>query len=171
MIELSNERIEQMLKDETAKTADQTTILRGIYARYMNLYERYFADLEALNNDKIEEFAKYHEETRSLVKYYYMDIPQDICTGINEFEEKVSDRLLGRDWRKNLYDLYDEFKEKNRVRDKGEDYYLAEFSRQALKAFYEAMGDIFREGFGTSSQTAKDIVGGISGLLFGKKDK
>ena len=40
MIELSNERIEQMLKDETAKTADQTTILRGIYARYMNLYER-----------------------------------------------------------------------------------------------------------------------------------
>ena len=171
MVELSNERIKQMLEEETKETEDLTTILRAVYTRYMNLYERYFSDLEALNDDKIAEFKKYHEETRSLIKYYYMDIPQDICTGINEFEEKVSDRLLGQDWRKNLYDLYDEFKEKNRVRDKGEDYYLAEFSRQALKAFYEAMGDFFREGFGTSSQTAKDIVGGISGLLFGKKDK
>ena len=171
MIELNNERMEQILHDETAKTEDLTTILRGIYTRYMNLYERYFADFDALNDDKVAEFGKYHEETRSLIKYYYLDIPQDICSGIKEFEEKVSDKLLGRDWRKNLYDLYDEFKEKNRVRDKGEDYYLAEFSRQALKAFYEAMGDIFREGFGTSSQTAKDIVGGISGLLFGKKDK
>ena len=30
---------------------------------------------------------------------------------------------------------------------------------------------IFRVGFGTDSQTAKDIFGGISGLLFGKKEK
>ena len=70
MVELSNERIKQMLEEETKETEDLTTILRAIYTRYMNLYERYFADLEALNDDKIQEFKKYHEETRSLIKYY-----------------------------------------------------------------------------------------------------
>ena len=107
MIELNNERMQQILHDETAKTEDLTTILRGIYTRYMNLYERYFADFDALNDDKVAEFGKYHEETRSLIKYYYLDIPQDICSGIKEFEEKVSDKLLGREWKKNLYDVYE----------------------------------------------------------------
>ena len=171
MVELSNERVEQILHDETKKKEELTTILRGIYTRYMNLYENYFADIEVLNGDKIDEFGKYHEETKSLIKYYYMDIPQDVCIGIREFEEKVSDKLLGREWKKNLFDAYDEFKEKNKVRDKGEDYYKAAFAKQALKEFYEAMENIFREGFGTYSQTAKDVLGGISGLLFGKKDK
>ena len=171
MVELSNERIKQILHDETAETEDLTTILRGIYTRYMNLYERYFADTDELNDDKIAELRKYHEETRALIRYYYMDIPQDVCAGIREFEEKVSDKLLGREWKKNLYDARDEFMEKNRVRDKGEDYYMAEFSKQALKEFYEAMENVFRDGFGTYSQTAKDVFGGISGLLFGKKDK
>ncbi len=112
MVELDNERMKQILHDETAETEDLVTILRGIYTRYMNLYERYFADIEALNDDRIAEFAKYHEETKSLIRYYYMDIPQDICAGISELEEKVSGRLLGREWKMNLFDVYDEFREK-----------------------------------------------------------
>ena len=171
MVELSNERVEQILTDETKKTEELPTILRGIYTRYMNLYERYFADLDALNEDKIAEFRHYHEETKSLIKYYYMDIPQDVCAGIREFEEKVSDKLLGREWKKNLYDAFDEFREKSKVRDRSEDYYKAEFSKQALRAFYEAMENIFRDGFGTASQTVKEALSGISGLLFGKKEK
>lgn len=171
MVELSNERIEQMLEEETKKTEDLTTILRGIYTRYMNLYERYFAEPEALNDDKIAEFKKYHEETKSLIKYYYMDIPQDVCSGINEFEEKVSDRLLGREWKKTLYDAYTEFREKCRVSDRSEEYYKAEFAKEALKSFYEAMDYVFRDGFGTGSQTASNMLEGITGLLFGKKDK
>ena len=94
MVKLSNERIEQILHEETKKTEDLTTILRGIYSGYMNLYEQYFADIEALNDDQIAELKKQHEETKSLIKYYYMDIPQDICVGIREFEEKVSGRPL-----------------------------------------------------------------------------
>ena len=70
MVELNNERIEQILKDETMKTQDLTTILRGIYTRYINLYEKYIAGCDTMNDDKISEFKKYHEETRSLIKYY-----------------------------------------------------------------------------------------------------
>ena len=171
MIELNNERLEQILHDETAKTEDLTTILRGIYTRYMILYERYFAGFDALNDDKIAEYKKYHEETKSLIKYYYMDIPQDVCAGINEFEEKAGDRLLGREWKKALYDAYTEFREKCKVRDRSEEYYKAEFAKEALKAFYDAMDYVFRSGFGTGSQTVQEVIGGISGLLFGKKDK
>ena len=171
MIELNNERIEQILHDETTKKEELTTILRGIYTRYMNLYERYFSDPASLNDDKIAEFKKYHEETKSLIKYYYLDIPQDICLGIREFEENISDKLLGRDWKKNLYDVYDEFKAKNKAWNKSEEYYQAEFSKMAMKEFYEAMETIFRSGFGTDSQTSKDIFNGITGLLFGKKEK
>ena len=171
MVELSNERIEQILHEETKKTEALPTILRGIYSRYMNLYEQYFADIDALNDDQIAEFKKQHEETISLIKYYYMDIPQDVCAGIQEFEEKVSDKLLGRDWKMHVYDIYDEYKAKNSVWGKGEDYYKAEFPKFAMKAFYEAMESIFREGFGTGSETTKSIFEGISGLLFGKKDK
>ena len=76
MIKLSNERIEQILHEETVKKEKSATILRGIYNRYMRLYEDYFADIDALNDDKIAEFRNYHEETRSLIKYYYMDIPR-----------------------------------------------------------------------------------------------
>ena len=171
MIELSNERIEQMLEEETKKTEDQVTILRAIYTRYLNLYERYFAELDALNDDKIFEFKKYHEETKSLIKYYYMDIPQDVCAAINEFEENAGDKLLGREWKKTLYDAYTEFREKCKVRDRSEEYYKEEFKKEALKAFYNAMDYVFRDGFGTGSQTAKDVFDGITGLLFGKKEK
>ena len=171
MVELSNERIKQMLEKETKETEDLTTILRAIYTRYMNLYERYFSDLDALNDDKIQEFKKYHEETKSLIKYYYMDIPQDVCAAINEFEEKAGDKLLGREWKKTLYDAYTEFREKYKVKDRSDEYYQEAFKKEALKAFYDAMDSVFRDGFGTGSQTAKDMFDGISGLLFGKKDK
>ena len=171
MVELSNERIKQMLEEETKETEDLTTILRAIYTRYMNLYERYFAELDALNDDKIAEYKKYHEETKSLIKYYYMDIPQDVCAGINEFEEKAGDKLLGREWKKTLYDAYTEFRDKCKVRDRSEEYYQEAFKKKALKAFYDAMDYVFRSGFGTGSETAKDVFDGITGLLFGKKDK
>ena len=55
MVELSNERIEQILHEETKKTEALPTILRGIYTRYMRLYERYFADVDALNDGRIAE--------------------------------------------------------------------------------------------------------------------
>ena len=170
MVELSNERIEQILHEETKKTEDLKTILRSIYFRYMNLYEHYFADLDALNNDKIAEFRKQHEETKSLIKYYYMDIPQDICHEIHEFEEKVSDKLLGRDWKTHLHDIYEEYKAKNKDWNKKEEDYKAEFPKAAIDAFYEAMESIFRDAFGTNSATAKEFIEGIGGLLLGKKD-
>ena len=167
MVELSKERIDQILHEETTKTEPLQIILRSIYARYMYLFENYIADFDSLNDDKIAEFNKYHEETRSLIKYYYMDIPQDVCKEINEFEEKCSDLLLGRDWKKHLYDAYDEFKEKNDEWDMSEDYYKKEFKKYALQEFYSAMENIFRDGFGTGSQTGKNVISGISGLLFG----
>ena len=171
MVELSNERIEQILHDETKKTEALPTILRGVYIRYLNLYENYIADYDKLNDDKIAEFGKQNEETKSLVKYYYMDIPQDVCEAISEFEEKVGDKLLGREWKRYLYELFDEFKSKCKARNMSEDYYKAEFKKQVLKEFYACMDNIFRDGFGTGSQTTKDIVNGITGLLFGKKEK
>ena len=39
MIELSNERVEQILHEETVKKEESGTILRSIYIRYVRLYE------------------------------------------------------------------------------------------------------------------------------------
>ena len=82
MIELSQERVESILKEETLKTEELTTILRAVYTRYMRVFEKYFADTDALNDEVIAELNQYQEETRSLVKYYYMDIPQEVCDGL-----------------------------------------------------------------------------------------
>ena len=171
MVELSNVRVEKILHEETKKTEALPLILRSIYTRYMYLYENYFADFEALNEEKIAEFRKYHEETKSLINYYYMDIPQDICTSIKTFEENGSCHLLGPVWKKNLYDMYEEFKEKNTEWDDCEAHYKAEFKKEALKEFYEAMEYVFRDGFGTSSKSTEEVLDGLSGLLFGKKEK
>ena len=168
MLELSKERIEKILHEETVKKEDPDTILRAVYTRYMNLYEQYIADLDALDDDKIAVLRNYHEETKSLVKYYYMDIPQDVCEGIREFETKYSDNLLGPDRYTLLKGTYEDFKEKCKVRNKSEDYYNAEFKKQLLEDFYSAMNYVFREGFGTGSQMAKNVSSGIMGLLFGK---
>ncbi len=134
----------------------------------MHLYEAYFADIDALNEDKIAELKKYHEETGSLVKYYYMDIPLDICVGLREFEDNYSANLLGPEWHKYLMDSYEDFKKNNKDKYKKESL-KAEFAKQTLASFYDAMGYVFREGFGTGSQTADSVVSGITGLLFGKK--
>lgn len=98
MVELSNEKIEEILHKETQKTEEKTTILRAVYTRYMRLYENYFDDIEALNDDKIAELRKYHEKTRSFIKYYYMDIPYDICAEIIVFDDAIGMQkdLFGR---------------------------------------------------------------------------
>lgn len=167
MVELNNERIDQILHEEAKKTEPLPQLLRAIYTRYMNLFEDYIANIYDLTDDKIDAYKKQHEETRSLIKYYYMDIPHDVCSAINDFEEKVSENLLGREWKKTLYDAYEEFKENSDEWDMPEDYYKAAFKKYALKEFYSVMENIFRDGFGTSSQTAKDIFSGIKSLIFG----
>lgn len=77
----------------------------------MRLYENCYSDINALNDDTISELRNYHEETRSLIKYYYLDIPHDVCKGIKEFENKHIANLLGRKWRRYLSDRYAEFRE------------------------------------------------------------
>ena len=84
------------------KTEELTTILRAVYTRYMRVFEKYFADIDALNDEVIAELNQYQEETRSLVKYYYMDIPQDVCEELEKFDDKYGDKLLGPDWQKYL---------------------------------------------------------------------
>jgi len=167
MIELSNERVDQILHKETNKTEEPVTILRGIYTRYMRLYERYFADIDALNDDKIAELNKFHEETKSLIKYYYMDIPLDICAALIEFDNRYSAKLLGSDWRRFLFDGFNEFKSDNA--DKSEECVKADFEDKILTAFYETMDYIFRDGFGTGSESAKEIKDGLASLFFGEE--
>lgn len=171
MLELNNERVECILEKETQKTEPAITILRAVYTRYMYLYERYFADIDALNNDRIAELKRYHEETRSLVKYYYMDIPQDICRALHEFEEKYSDLLLGPSWHHYLFKCYADFRDENRNNNISEKDIKAEFTKHAMKVFYESMDYVFRDGFGTGSKTVENAINGISDLLFGKKEK
>jgi len=168
MVELNNERIDEILHKETLKKEEVTTILRGIYTRYMRLFEKYFADVDALTDEAVGEMRSYHEETRSLVKYYYMDIPQDVCTMIREFEHKYSASLLGAGWREYLSDWFEEFSDKNDSEYKTEAAMKEAFRNEALGSFYDAMDYLFRQGFGTGSQTTMDAIKGISGLLFGK---
>ena len=170
MKELTNERIEQILHEETTKKEELSTILRGIYTRYMRMYERYFADIDALNDDMIAEFRKYQEETDSLVRYYFLDIPEDICGQIKEFNEKFNAKLLGPEWHKCLFGFYEDFKRESWT-EKSEEDFKAEFTKQALESFYEAMESVFREGFGTGSKKGENILSGIAGLLLGKQEK
>lgn len=117
---------------------------------------------------KIAELKKYHEETISLLKYYYMDIPHDICMALIEFDDKYTAKLLGPDWHKYLFDSYEDFKSENRSDNKSKDSLKTKFTEQNLKAFYELMDYIFREGFGTASKTYKQVASGFTGLLFGE---
>ena len=158
MVELSVKRVDQILHEETQKTELLPTILRGVYTRYMRLYEQYFADIDALDDEEIAKLKKYHEETKSLVKYYYMDIPHDICRDLMEFDKKYSAKLLGSDWHKTVFDCYREFKNSNKGKDKSEEALKAAFSEEILEAFYGTMDYIFRDGFGTSSKMAEKII-------------
>lgn len=170
MVELSKKRIEQILHEETANTEEPAIILRSIYTRYMYLYEKYFADIDSLDNKVIAELREYHEETKSLVKYYYMDIPEDVIDDLEEFEEKYSDNMLGARWREHLFDAYQEFQEDNEYKYVSEEEMKAEFTRQALKEFYNGMDYVFRDGFGTGSQTGKEEMDELTGMLFGQEE-
>ena len=167
MIELSKERIEKILNEETAKTVELKTLLRSIYTRYMRMYEKYFSDIDALNDNTISELRKYNEETKSLVRYYYLDIPQDVSEEIKEIESRSVANLLGPKWRKYLSDNFAAFKEEHDDEYRSEKSLKEAFAKQAMEEFYDTMDTVFREGFGTDSQSAKEFTNGLTGLLFG----
>ena len=144
MVELSLERIDEMLHKETLKKEETTTILRCVFSRYMQLYERYLADIDALNDEMIAELKAYHEETRSLCRYYYMDIPLEICSDLYDYDEEYTKKLLGPDWKKYISDSFEEFKTENKGKIKPEEM-KAEFQDQNLNAFYLSMDEIFRD--------------------------
>ena len=169
MIELSKERIEQILHEETPKKEDSSTILRSIYTRYRRLYEQYLEDMDVLSDEKIAAFRKYSEETMALIRVYYMDIPEKTCEAIKAFEDEYSAELLGSGWKRYLLDSYEAFKEECETECHSEEDYRAQFKKQALTAFYKKMDSIFREGFDTEDKTVSNAVGGIAGLLFGRK--
>ncbi len=169
MIELSMEKVEKILYQETPKTDALPTILRSIYTRYMRLYERYFADIDSLDDEVIAEFRKFNDETASFVKYYYMDIPMDIFLSMEEFEEKYSAHLLGPGWHDYLFNAYEDFREDYYDYDdddESEETLKAAFAKEALKEFYDRMDNIFREGFNTGSETGKSTVDALTGILF-----
>ncbi len=169
MVELKNEVIDRILHKETAKKEELGTILRSIYTRYMRLYEKYFADIDALSDDVIAGLRSYHEETRSLVKYYYMDIPLDLCLKLDAFDEKYNDSLLGPGWHDVLFGGFRDFREKHLDQYRRREELKAAFAKETLAAFYDDMNYVFRDGFGTGSQTAEKVVSGLAELLFGKE--
>ena len=168
MIDLSPERMDRILHEETPKKEAPDTVLRSVYIRYMRLYEQYFADIDALTDDRIAELRRYSEETWGLVRCYYMDIPQDVCLRLREFEDACGGRLLGPGWRPFLHDSYASFCQSPGNGDKSAERMKAAFEKEALSSFYDAMDYVFRDGFGTGSRTAETLVSGLTGLLFGK---
>ena len=66
-----------------------------------------------------------------------------------------------------LSDSYAAFKEENDDEYRNEKSLKEAFAKQAMEEFYDTMDDVFREGFGTVSQNAKDFSNGLTGLLFG----
>ena len=94
-----------------------------------------------------------------------MDIPLDICAGLEAFEKEYCDNLLGTKWHDYLYSYYKDFRKKSNDEKKGS---KEEFSKQTLSNFYDAMDYIFRDVFGTESKSAEEIKCGLLGLLFGE---
>ena len=169
MTELSMERIEKILHEETPQDESVTMILRSIYIRYMRLYEKYFATTDTLDNE-IAELRNYHEETRSLIKYYFLDIPLDICDAIEKFDDEYTDKLLGPDWKRYLSALYNEV-EKDTFRSYGgRDPLDSDFTKKIMSAFYNSMSGIFRVGFDTGSKTTEKVIGGIKEMFFDKDE-
>ena len=164
MVELTYEKIDKILHEETLKSEDARTIQRALYNRNMCLYEKYLSDIDALNDETIAEMKKYHEETKSLLKYYRMDIPQDTSDGLDAFNKKFTDRILGPDWRDFLSHTYEEFKDDYENYGKSEECLKKEFEEKVLVEFYAKMDDVFRDGFGTSSQSANNAFEGIAAI-------
>jgi hypothetical protein len=171
MLELSKERIEKILHEESPAKEDQDVILRAIYNRYMDLYERYFADIDALNDEKIAEFRAYHEETKSLFKYYYVDIPLDVCDGLRKFYKESDCKFLGPKWHNELTELYDDFKNTNTDITISDEELKKKFSEKTLGDFYKSMDYIFRDSFGTESEADKVQVSWFRRIFFGEKEK
>jgi len=171
MSELNYEKIDQIMHKETPKTEDLLLILRGIYLRLVRLFERYYADIDALNDDRIDELKQYHEETISLVKYYYMDIPLDILYALGRFDGEHVDKMLGSGWNRYLFEAYKDFVIKNRNENKSNEDLKAEFAGKNLMDFYRSMDNIFRVTFGTSSKTVENAGNWIGKLLFGGGNK
>ena len=170
MVELSNERIDKIMHEETLKTEDLKTLLRAIYTRYMHLFERYFADIDKLNDKKIAEFRKYHEETKSLMKYYYVDIPHDVFLYLSDYDERYVDKLLGTGWKDYLTENFNKFK-KNKTKDSDDEKSIkAKFADHCLDDFYESMDDAFRDSFGSHSKTAEGFRGFITTMIFGENN-
>lgn len=165
MIELSKERIDQIVYDETPKTDVLPTILRSIYNRYMHLYENYFADLDSLNDNKIAELRKYHKETKELIKYFYLDIPMDDIIGLDNFDKDYTDKLLGDGWHDYILENYGDFRDLYVNKDKTEKEIKAYFADKALECFYDDMDSIFRDDFGTGSKTTEAIFEGLKSLF------
>ena len=97
---------------------------------------------------------------------YYLDIPQEVCEDLEEFDSEYNESLLGADWHEYLFDRYEEFKENSESEDKSEEDLKAEFSKQTLLDFYVSMDYIFSESMGTNDKTSKKVVNGVAGLLF-----
>lgn len=171
MVELTSKRIAEILSEETAKKEELPTILRGVYTRYMHLFEKYFADIDALNDDAIAKLKEYHEETKSFVKYYYMDIPQDICNNIEEFDTNYVDEMLGPKWHDVVSKSYHEFKKDNKDKKKSEEELKKAYKKEMSDSFYSSMSYIFREGFGTGSKKIENTLAGIANFLFGTKEE
>ena len=159
------------MHNETPETEDQKKILRTVYNRYMHLYEEYFSDIDLLADKKIAQLNEYREVTESLVKYYYIDLPYDVCAGLAEFNEKYTDKMLGKGWHGFLSGSYDEFKAQSKNQNKGKEELKAEFAKEKLKAFYESMDYVFREAAGTESKTAEKTAGWFKKLFLGGGSK
>ena len=170
MLEISYEKIDKILHEETLKTEDSRTIQRALYNRNMRLYEKFYADIDALNDETISELKKYHEETKSLFMYYYLDIPQDTCRELKEFNEKYTDKLLGPDWHDVLFDSYKNFKYGHWDDDDSEENLKKEFREKSLDDFYDSMDYVFRHGFGTASKTDENVFGTIASTVLNAKD-
>ena len=87
-----------------------------------------------------------------------------------DYDEEYTKKLIGPDWKKYIADSFKEFKAENRDKFKSEELMKAEFQEQNLNAFYVSMDEIFRDGFGTGSETAKKATNWFAGLLFGKDE-
>lgn len=169
MVELSKERIDKILHEETPKEEKAQTVLLSVYTRYRRLYEDYFTDIDALTDDRVAELRKYYEDTESLIKTYYLFIPQDVCVYLERFDGEYTEKLLGPDWRRNLFDRFEEFAFKSENEDSSRNLLKAKFQKHTLSDFYDAMSYVFRDSFGTGSESFKSVAGGIIGMLFGKE--
>ena len=167
MVELSPERIEEILHKETVKEEDPKTVMRAVYNRYRCVFEQYIDQIFEMNQSKIDEFNKYHQETNSLIKYYFVDIPMDTCAALAKFEHDVMDYMLGPDWQRVILNGFEEFKRKNKnkYRLANEETWRKKFKEELLSMFYVSMESAFRVSFESGSKAAEGLMDGLSAIF------